>query len=220
MKRLAASLALLLVAAAVSGCVSPFRVHVPDAVVAQSPMDWNETREPEAGGFFGVQSKETRYAFQPDGGTPYPGVMQVFSLRGWSSLDDEELLQKTRQAVAAAVEEQDIDIDERQDEQGKRRLKSGIQTQWFSHVGVVSQEGTLFDEDVTVRIVGEVGHDDRSRTSFVVVAMAQVAETSGIIIPREQSDERTWIQLVGDPHGSVRGATSQTGFIHHLRSHG
>ncbi|MEA3165620.1 MAG: hypothetical protein QOJ26_486, partial [Thermoplasmata archaeon] len=97
---------------------------------------------------------------------------------------------------------------------------SGVPTFWFVRHGRTSQSGDLFEQDVGVLILGEVGHDGRSDTSLLVVAMAQVSRTNQcpILVNCQQQEDnlQTWIQMVGDRQGTVKGATSQSGFISNL----
>jgi hypothetical protein len=215
---LAAALALLL-----PGCLTPFQVRVPDDVLASAP-GWLVTAGAVSGGALGPKTREMRYAFDRNNGDPAPfsGSLQVFSIRSLGRLDSARLLSLTRDLVTRGAADKSITLDDG-GPTGTRTLASGVQTQWFVREGKTTQSGDLFDQGVRVRILGEVGHDGRSGTSFLVIAMGQVSRTNQcpVIGPCSQPEEtnlQTWIQMVGDPRGSVQGATSNTGFVHRLVS--
>jgi hypothetical protein len=201
-----------------AGCLEPFRAHVP----AELTQGWTVTEGGVQGGALGPKSRETRYAFDRDRDAPPPfsGSLQVFSIRSLGSLDSGHLLDLARDLVDKGAKANAIQLADGE-AAGPRTLRSGVPTHWFVREGRTSQPGDLFDQDVQVRILGEVGHDGRSDTSVLLIAMAQVGRTNQCpILPTpcqpEQADVQTWLQIVGDPHGSVQGATSQNGFIDHL----
>lgn len=211
--------ALLAVSAFASGCLEPHQVQVDAAILEQAP-GWVATPGGVEGDF-GLKSQETRYAFDrdPDAPPPFAGSLQVFSIRSLGRLETEELLDRARELVATGAEENNILLDDGE-QAGRRTLESGVPTRWFFREGRTAQSGDVFDQDVTVRILGEVGHDGRSDTSFLVIAMAQLSRTNQcpLIGPCQpvETDLHTWIQVVGDREASIDGATSTTGFIDHL----
>lgn len=205
---------------ALPGCLAPFRIHVDEDIVGAT-TGWVVTPSGVQGSFPGTRTLETRYAFDPSSSSPpFPGTLQVFSLRSVDRLSLTELLRHVKDLVADGAEENHIVLNETILE-GHRTLRSGVDTQWFVRYGKTTEAGALFDDDVTVRILGEVGHDGRSNTSLVAVVYVQVARTRqcGPLLPTctpTETSETTWLQLVGDPAGTVGGATSSTGFIDHL----
>lgn len=202
------------------GCLDPFRIQVDPDLVAATP-GWVKTPAGTEGGFFGPKSKETRYAFDrdPDDPVPFAGSLQVFSIRGVGRLDSSELLDLARDLVEQGAEDKNIQLDE-DDEAGRRTLDGGVGTQWFTRAGRTTQSGDLFEQGVRVRILGEAGHDGRSDTSFLVIGMAQVSRTNQCPIlvncQPEETNLQTWIQIVGDPEGTIQGSTSTSGFVDHL----
>lgn len=206
----------------VPGCLEPFQVQVPEAILQQAP-GWVMTPGGVSGGDLGPKSRETRYALDrdPDGPAPFSGSLQVFSIRSVSRLDSEDLLDLARDLVGRGAIEQNIVLAEGE-VSGKRTLASGVPTLWFVREGRTAQSGDLFEQDVGVRILGEVGHDGRSDTSLLVIAMAQVSRTNQCPIlvncQPQESNLQTWIQMVGDRHGTVQGTTSQLGFIVNLET--
>lgn len=207
-----------------AGCLEPYRVHVDPDVLERAPVEWEVTvGDVEKGGLFGSRSVETRYRHDPDDGPPYPGVLQVFSVRQSDRMSRQELLTHTRELVGEAVKEYEIELDPREDRDGERELRSGVETAWFMREGRTQDASGLFRSESTVRIIGEVGHDGRSSTSFIVVGIAEVSQQQYVPVlgsTRDVEDQRTWINMVGDRDGSVGHATSQIGLIDHLRTHG
>jgi hypothetical protein len=209
------------------GCLEPFQVHVPDEVLLEAcrlPSGrtcWIVTPGGVSGGALGPKSQETRYALDrdPDGPPPFSGSLQVFSIRSVSRLDSGDLLDLARELVDRGAADQTIVLAEGE-VSGTRTLESGVPTLWFVREGRTAQSGDLFEQDVGVRILGEVGHDGRSDTSLLVIAMAQVSRTNQCPIlvncQPQESNLQTWIQMVGDRHGTVQGTTSQSGFIANL----
>lgn len=204
---------------ALPGCLAPFNVHVEDRIV-DGASGWVATPSDVRGSFPGTRSREMRYTFDPaDGGPPFPGTLQVFSLRSVDRASVADLLRHAKDLVATGAEENSIALNATTTE-GERTLASGVHTRWFVRHGTTTEAGALFGDDVEVRILGEVGHDGRSNTSFLVVTLAQVARTRQCgplpTCTPTQTSEATWIQVVGDADGNVLGATSSTGFIDHL----
>lgn len=214
-----ALLALALLAALASpGCLEPFRVRVDADVLAQA-SGWAQTTEGVRGGGLGARSQETRYTFDPPSANPpFPGTLQVFSVRSLTRLSAEELLRLAEGAVEDGAGSHAIALDAERNG-GRRTIDSGVRTQWVLRSGTTTQAGTVFDDEVRIRILAEVGHDGRSDTSFLAVAIVQVERAQqcplGIACQPTRS-EATWIQVVGDPEGSIAGATSPSGFIDHL----
>jgi hypothetical protein len=201
-----------------AGCLEPFRAHVPEDLA----QGWTVTAGGVQGGFLGPKSRETRYALDrdPDAPPPFSGSLQVFSIRSLGALDSDRLLDLARDLVGKGAQENAIELADGE-AGGSRTLRSGVPTHWFAREGRTSQAGDLFDQDVQVRILGEAGHDGRSDTSVLLIAMAQVGRTNQCpLLPTacqpEETDLRTWLQMVGDERGSVQGATSSDGFIDHL----
>lgn len=204
------------------GCLEPFRVRVDPDTVARSSLDWNVTvGDLHRKGWLGPRSVETRYTHDPDGrAPPFPGVLQVFSVREVDRTATGALLKITEDLVEEAVAEHGIELSDEVSE-GSRTLDGGVRTRWFMREGRTEATGTLFPRSSTVRLLGEVGYDGKSSTSFVVVALAQVAEFDPTpIVGGERRDLRTWIEIAGDPRGSVDGAVGQNGFVYHLDTHG
>jgi hypothetical protein len=208
-------------ALALPGCLAPFRVHVDPEIVAKSNQEWAITPTGISGNFPGTRTREMRYTYDGNGANPpFPGTLQVFSLRGLDRLTTAELLEHAKRVVDTGAERLSISLNATVTE-GTRVLESGIETRWFVRTGQTTEASPLFDENVRMRILGEVGHDGRSNTSFLVVAYAQVGRAAecGPILPSctpAQNSDITWIQLVGDREGSVMGATSSIGFVDHL----
>lgn len=226
--------ACLLATVALSGCFDPYRAHVPAEVLGASPLVWNVTNLPQHGGNFGDKTVETRYVHIPeDDGPPYPGVLQVFSIRGGAVADADRLIEFTRTLVDDAAAREGISIDGTQAKDGERRLASGLKTQWFSHLGRIEQtsDESLFlpqdGNDLVVRILGEAAYDGKSKTGLVVVAFVQVgthtdSSLPGVLPATQQQDERTWFEVVADTTGHIGGATlpDGRGLITNLRTHG
>lgn len=222
-----------LVVVLLSGCFDPFRVHVPAAALEVSPLDWDATDFGQQGGTFGLKITETRYVHRTDDDSspPFPGVLQVFSLRGDDSTSRAALMERARQVVSEALDKESINVDEAKDASGKRELRNGVDTQWFLHEGTIeSGGGDFFDPNtrITVRVLAEVGADGRSSTGFIAVAFVKVSEHQdgpvlGGVGDRTISDQRTWFDIVADPEGSIEGASfadSDRGLIYNLRTHG
>lgn len=221
-KRALVLAAAALLAPALAGCLDLYRAHVDDAVLARATLEWARTDRAETdGGLFGVKTAQTEYTYT---GSPPPFAAQlvVFSLRAAGRPSTEELLRLTHLAVDNETARQGIRIDQRQSAAGHRTLANGVATEFFTEEGTSTTSG-LFAVNTKVRIIGEVGFDGRSGTSIVVVGIAQVESSRSCplnINCGTTHDEASWIEMVGDPHGTVRGATSQTGLIHHLVTHG
>ncbi len=203
--------------AALAGCLEPFRAHVAPDVV---PSEWNRSDEPIEGRVLdGRKFTETVYTYErEDRGPPFPGVVQIFSLREVSRSGVDDLLRFTRDAVEQAAEAKGINLDPVENDSGERQIKNSAKTLWFTRAGTV-ETSDLFASGEDVRIVGEAWYDGRSRTSVVAVGMAQVSG-QGPIPFQTVRDEATWTRIVGDPAGTISGATSSQGFIYNTVSHG
>lgn len=205
--------------AAASGCFEPYRVHVDADVV---PESWRVEVFGMRGGGLGPKTQETRYVFDPaSSSAPFPGTLQVFSIRSPTRVSQADLVALAKDAIEDGAGGHDIVLDGELTE-GRRTIDSGVRTTWFLQTGTTSAAGTVFEDEVRIRILGEVGHDGRSNTSFLAVAIVQVERqpacpSAQLGLPcQPERSEATWVQVVGDPSGSVAGATSQDGFIDHL----
>lgn len=208
---------LLLAVALLSGCFEPFRVHVDPDVIPEG-SGWVATTSMVEGGGLGARTRETRYALDPaDGGPPFPGTLQVFSIRAPTRIPADELIRLAQQAVEDGAVDYNIAFEGGTIE-GHRTLQSGVKTTWFLRTGTTQEAGDLFAQEVRIRILGEAGHDGRSNTSFLAIALVQVerAVQCPLVACAPERSEATWIQVVGDPEGSVQGASSSSGFIDHL----
>lgn len=217
MRRALLALALL-GALSLPGCLEPFRVRV-DAEVLEGAPNWTQTFGKVKGGGLGARTQETRYTFDPTTtNPPFPGTLQVFSVRSLSRLSAEELLRLAQDAVEDGAGSHAISLDGEPVE-GRRSIESGVRTHWVLRTGTTTQAGNVFDEEVRIRILAEVGHDGKSDTSFLAVAIVQVeraAQCPLLAACQPTRSESSWIQVVGDPDGSIEGATSRSGFIDNL----
>ncbi len=216
MRRVLPALLLLGVLAA-SGCLEPFRVRVDEQALAAAP-GWVEVHEKVKGSGLGAHTQETRYTFDPSSsGPPFPGTLQLFSVRSLSRLSQDELLGLAAKAVEDGAVSHNIALDGEPVE-GRRTLANGVRTHWVLRSGTTTQGGSVFDDQVRLHVLAEVGHDGRSETSFLAVAIVQVerAQQCPLIACAPVRSEATWIQVVGDPEGSIEGASSTSGFIDHL----
>ncbi|HEX2065994.1 MAG TPA: hypothetical protein VHI93_04195 [Candidatus Thermoplasmatota archaeon] len=212
-----------LLAPALAGCLDPYRAHVDEAVLARTALQWTRSDQPERdGGLFGAKTAETTYTHRGSGPS-FPAVLVVFSLRAAGRPSTQELLRLTHLAVDNETASQGIRIDQAHSSSGRRALASGVQTEFFTEEGTSTATSALFAVNTKVRILGEVGYDGRSSTSIVAVGIAQVESSRtcplGISCGTTRN-EASWIEMVGDPAGSVGGATSQTGLLHNLVTHG
>lgn len=214
--------ALLLASAiAATGCLEPYRVRIDADVLAQA-NGWVEVHEKVKGAWLEPRTQETRYTFDPTTtSAPFPGTLQVFSVRSLTGLSQDELLRLADKAVEDGAERHAIALDGAS-RQGHRTLASGVRTQWVLRAGTTVEPDPrgLFDEQVRIQILAEVGHDGKSDTSFLAVGIVQVerAQQCPLNACAPVHSEATWIQVVGDPDGSVEGATSDRGFIDHLET--
>ncbi len=209
-------LVLLTASLAVSaGCLEPFRAHIDPEVV---PPTWERSDSPVHGSVFRGKGVETLYEFDSGEGAPFPAMLLLFSLREISRSGVDDLLRFTRDVVENAAEENGIQLDPGENDSGERQLKNGANTRWFTRAGT-GEASDLFASGEEVRIIGEARYDGRSRTSVVVVGMAQVSG-EGRLPFQTISDETTWVRIVSDPHGTINEATSAQGFIYNTVSHG
>lgn len=213
-----------LAAPLLAGCLDPYRAHVDEGVLARATLAWTRSDQPQtdSGGLFGVKTAETDYTHS-GAGPPFPAMLVVFSIRTPSGPALDELMRLTHVAVDNETAAQGIRIDQQQSSTGQRTLASGMATRFFTEEGT-STTGGLFGSDTGVRILGEVGFDGLSSTSIVAVGIAQVDSSRtcplGLPCGAPTHDEASWAEMVGDPAGSVGGATSQTGLVENLVTHG
>lgn len=200
------------------GCMEPFRVRVDAEALVGAPT-WTETITRVKGGGLGARTQETRYAFDTaNENPPFPGTLQVFSVRSLSRLSSDELLRLAQDAVEDGAGSHAISL-EGDVVEGRRTIESGVRTHWVLRTGTTTQQGNVFDDEVRIRILAEVGHDGKSDTSFLAVAIVQVERTAQcplLAACQPTRSESTWIQVVGDDDGSIEGATSRSGFIDNL----
>ncbi|MEA3204384.1 MAG: hypothetical protein QOI63_2066, partial [Thermoplasmata archaeon] len=203
--------------------LDPYRAHVDEAALGQATLAWSRSDQPqEDSGLFGVKTAETDYT-HTGSSPPFPALLLVFSLRAVGRPSTEELLHFTHVAVDNATGLRGVRIDQQQSARGQRTLAGGMSTEFFTEEGTSTRPGGLFAVNTKVRIVGEVGYDGRSSTNVISVGIAQVESSRTCplnINCGTTHDEASWIEMVGDPEGSVSGATSQAGLIDHLVTHG
>ncbi len=227
-------LAGLLVAALLSipGCLDPYRVHVSAAALEASSLEWEVTQFDQEGSMLGAKVKETRFVYQGEDerAAPFPGVLQVFSLRGGDSQDRDALMERAREVIDEALEKEQIVVDAGKDTAGTRTLRSGMVTEWFMHEGTIQSGGGSFfnpKSRITVRVLAEVGVDGKSNTGMIAVAFVKIAQQEDNLVPGVPSeptvDQQTWIDVVADPKGSINGATfsnKDRGLMFNLVTHG
>ena len=223
----AGGVALAALLALLAGCFEPYPIHV-DPTVATADLKWVRQDCPESSRAeveTCTSSKhEVDYRFRQGNGPPYPAILQVLSLREAGRRSTEELLALAHRAIDNGTAAESIERDASADQQGTRTLRSGVETHWFTREGTVEAAGDLFTSNVRVRIIGEVGYDGRSQTSFIAVGIAQVAlRQCATPLPVQTCntipDNRSWISMVGDEGGSVGGAVKGTGLIYNLVTH-
>lgn len=209
----------LLASVSVAGCLDPHRPVVDPDALAASTRPWVVTKVPaESGGAFGPNSVQTEVRFDPaDGGSGYPGVLLLIGIRTVSRIDTEELLERTRDIVGQALDDEGVVVDASKEVTGTRTIENEATTSWFFITGEATEGDGPFASQEEVRVLGETWYDGRSKTHVVAVAMAQTTDTN--LIGDERRDHAVWNELVGDATGSIGGATSNHGFIDHVLSH-
>lgn len=220
----AVAAALLAVAALLgAGCLEPFQARVDPSVLARSQLGWQETLHPMVGedeGLLGTKQWQADYDI-PRGGRSPPAHLEVYSLRSASSPGVDALLNLTRQELEEYAQRTGLAVDARYDMQGSRSWASGLHTKWLAREGRVTGTG-LFTHDYKVRLVAEVAFDGRSSTSIVALGAAQVeaARQCPVIGACQPSaDDRSWVEMVGDPSGALRSARSDHGLLYNLVTH-
>ncbi|MGB0653585.1 MAG: hypothetical protein ACPGQL_10340 [Thermoplasmatota archaeon] len=221
MKRLTLPLLVACLAATTSlgGCLDPYRAHVPAELVRAG---WDVETQGVEGSLWKGKVTETTYTFDNQDGPPFPAFLQVFSIRQLSRASIDELLDLTERVIEDSARIHGINLDQGQSARGERDLASGASTRWFVRGGTL-QGGGFFGAGTAgeeVKILGEAWHDGKSRTSVVAVAFAQVTQESTILFQPDVHDQTTWVRMVGDPDGSIGGATLADGYLYRMRSHG
>ncbi len=208
-----------MVALLVPGCYEPYRPHIQEATLESSSLDWFERRlAQQSDGWLDRKTVETRYTYIPEGdGPPFAGVIQVFGLRQQDRMGTQALLELTRILVERSAEEHGITFDPDASDEGQRQNAAGASTRYFTLEGTVQTSEGLFPSNVGIRILGEVWHDGKSKTSVIVVAMAQVTQDRPILGPLE--DETTWWEIAGDPEATLVSPPTQRGLVDHVQSH-
>lgn len=208
----------LAIVLALSGCLDPFRAHVPEDLLEESEFSWSVRELPqENGGRFAPKVIQTEYRFDPDSQPPFPAYMLVIGVRGWGSLSSEDLLEKTREIVATTLESQNVKVDGALEKSGGRSLKNGAESNWFRVIGTATAGG-LFSSEEEIRVFAETFYDGRSKTAVITISLAQTTETSGLLGVRTE-DLTVWNELVGDPFGIIDDMTNENGFAYNLVSH-
>ncbi len=210
-------LAVLAIVVALSGCLEPFAPTIDPAVLKDHP-EWKVTQGDVNGTIWEGKVVETRYTFDPDQEPPFPGIVQVFGIRGLRRIPDDDLLARTQAAVERGAEEKGILLDPERSGEGERTTAGGASTQWFVVQGLADQEGGLFGRGETVQILGETWYDGASRTSVVVVAMAQTTQ-EGFLDLQDVEDLTTWKTIVADRRGTIDRHRGE-GLVFNVVSHG
>lgn len=214
--------AAVIAAAALSGCFDPFRVHVDPAAFGQSRVSWTETSLAQRdGGILGAKQVETHYAYQAQG-PPFSGYLYVFGARWSQNPSHDALVQETARLVSYLMQSANITIDASKSQEGTRRLGNGLQTTWILREGTVSFSGDLFPAKAVVRVLGEVGMDGLSDTATIAIALVQIERRSECPLQpacQPVRDLVTWIDVAGDPLGTIAGATNRHGLVYNLVTH-
>lgn len=206
-----------------AGCLDPFRPIVDEDILDASPHAWRVTFDDQVdNGVFGPNVVQTEYRFDSSGGPPFPAVMFVNGIRSYPRGSDDAFLDRAREAVEEALEQEGVTVDPEQELRGQRTLKNGVSTEWFRLVGTSQDDAPLFASEEEVRVLGETWFDGLSNTNVVVVALAQTTGPDrgpGGIVTGTQRSHDVWDELVGDPRGSVGGSIHEAGFIMNMVSH-
>ncbi len=204
----------LVLAVTLSGCLSVHRPIVPVDIVTNADHQWRVTEGEEAGERgFAPQSIETTYRHDPDGGASYPGLLVLVGLRTVQRISEDQLLEAAEELLNEEMTAQGIEADTVTRDDGKRTLRSGINTQWISMRGESTSDSFLFSNAREVRVFAEAWFDDASNMHVVAIAIAQTGGTDFVGQPR--TDLAVWNELVGDDAGTVDGAKHPEGFIDH-----
>jgi hypothetical protein len=203
---------------ALSGCLDPFRPHVPQDLLDNSEFSWIVTEYDQVNdGRFAPKIVQTEYRFYPTDQPPFPAYFLVVGVRGWAEISSTDLLDKTREIVASTLDEQNVTVDKSSEATGGRSLRNGAETSWFRVIGTATSGG-LFSNEEEIRVFAETFYDGRSKTAVITISLAQTTETSGLLGVRTE-DRTVWNELVGDPFGIIDDMTNENGFAYNLVSH-
>ncbi|MGB1697488.1 MAG: hypothetical protein ACPHK8_03725 [Thermoplasmatota archaeon] len=210
----------LAIVIALSGCLDPFRPHVDEDIFAASEFQWVKTEFPQENnnGTFAPKIVQTQYRFDPQNQPPFPALLHVVGVRGWSEVESDDLIEKTRELVNEKLRSQNIIVDSKTEESGGRSLANGAKTNWFRVIGTTT-EGDLFQSEEEIRVFAETFYDGRSKTAVIAIAFAQTTETTRFLTVQRTENLDVWRELVGDPFGIIDNMETDAGFIHNLVTH-
>ena len=131
-----------------------------------SPLDWEVSTFDQEGGNFGLRIKETRYVHRTDNdrNPPFPGVVQVFSLRGDDSMKRSALEERAAEVDLSTADalcppspesagdrecRQDLDVVRRDHACGvaQRDLRHGSAGHSPAGIGAARQRGARGEDD-------------------------------------------------------------------------
>lgn len=223
--RLAPLLAVLVLAAPLSGCVKLEEARIPDRLLeGRGGNGWakNQTAsqdEPASGQMGLVKTMtlvyEDRTSDDRDEG--FDGSLSVTTLRTVLRPSEEKLRDEVKGRVRDEAEAKGIRI-AGEPEEGERVLANRADAFWFTYEGTVDRAG-FFSQRAEVRVFGEVSQCPEEETVVVLVGLAQVSDVrsvGGVILPSDP-DDATWKEIVSDPRGGIEGLRGSDGLAYNVQ---
>jgi hypothetical protein len=140
----------------------------------------------------------------------YPAYLTVTSIKTIFLMSEEDLLERTRQAINSAKKD-GINLDENSFVEGKRDIGSGHRSMYVIYNG--SYASKVPNEKI--KIIGETWNCVNSGISIICIGVAQI---TGNLHDDFEQDLTHWQKIVGDPI-SLLGYHSDSGLIYNVRCH-
>ena len=222
--RLAVTLAVVLLAVPLSGCLDLHAARIPDRLLeGRGGNGWTKNgtasqKEPTSTQMGLVKTQALVYEDRTsdENGNGFDGSLSVTTLRTVLRPSEEKLRDELKDRVRKEAESKGIRISTDAVE-GTRALANGADAFWFTHKGTVSKAG-FFSQSAEVRVLGEVSQCADEETVVVVVGLAQVSDVrsvGGVVLPSDP-DDATWREIVSDPRGRIEGIRGSDGLAYNV----
>lgn len=219
MRRTAPLVLLVILSMLASGCTTIFAAHVDEAVVTAG-WEEKEDQRREDSQFLGIGLKRVTLVYEYDDSRfngPYPAAFLVTSLKILGGASRQELFEELDETLQDVLENQNVELDEDSRVEGERVLAQGQQSIYFTYEATAQGDGSLFDQDRRIRILGEVFNDQRSDLTVLLIGLAQITGPSFLT---GQENNTNWEKIVEDPEGTIEGYDGDAGLAYHVVSHG
>jgi hypothetical protein len=190
-----------------------------DLTPARIPFDvldddwyWDSENSSKEEGVMGLERfRSFTYRCENDS---FPAYVTVSTMKNFFMMDEKDLIDETEDMIISKISDQNIILDKKTRLSGRRTLYNDHNSYYFVYNNATKGEGNSSEK---IKIFGEAWNCEKSGTSIICVAIAQISNTSLNV----KNYDFFWAKIIRDKFGTfgVDEFKGSDGLIYNIICH-